>query len=470
MFRQLSRFFSETSLKVSSKVKDLLTQIETQPYSLQLYQKLKEEVPEFSDYIKKLKDLEVPALYKVGEMKNEQLMMLLQHYSVSSQGSSRLYNTVSQHLFKRIHSFNFTDLSRICYFYCSVSGHERLFDVIENIVMKDPVQLDAVSCCRLAMAYGIKGKGSDNLWSMLGGVFIACRDKINTHEGIMFLTGITKKMYKDPALTSHIESWMKEHMQEFSGSLLTQALFCHIKAKLSDEIIQELEQMLNYDEMSAVDCEKLLGVYLVNQRKGPINKLLSTAQDILDESEVTPSEVINFIFTLKGYPNTSSHFTSIENYIQSKQEVLDSEEATALFSALLSTHKLSESCLASFQAIFSTQAFSPSQQLRILTTLLRCSNLHLPYTSPILSQVYSSIVGKSLSTEEYIVAVYSLSRLEYADSTFWDSVLKEARNLKIRDAESYMQLYMSIRHLSSLGVSTEGILDYLSSVYERKSK
>lgn len=470
MFRHLSRFYSETSLKVSNKVKDLLTQIESQPYSLQLYHKLKEEVPEFADYVKKLKDLEVPALYKVGEMKNDQLLMLLQHYSVSSQGSARLYNSVSQHLYKRIHSFSFTDLSRICYFYSSVSDHDQLFEVVENIVLKDPAQLDSGSCSRLAMAYGIKGKGSDNMWRMLGGVFIACRDKMAVHEGIMFLTGITKKMYKDPAITSHIESWVIEHKDEMTGSLLVQALYCLIKNKLSDEIIQTLEKRLSYDEMTAVDCEKLLGVYLVNSRKGPIDKLLSTAQEILDASDLTPGEVINLIFTLKGYSGTSSHYSSIEQYIKSKQEILDREEATALFTSLLSCHKVSDSCLSTFQGLFSTQILSSSQLLHIITCLLRCQNLHLPYTSPILSQLHTSIVGKSLSSEEYIIAVYSLSRLGYGVSDFWEDVLRESRFIKIRDAESYMQLYMSIRNLASLGISTEISLEHLSRTYENSHK
>lgn len=239
-----------------------------------------------------------------------------------------------------------------------------------------------------------------------------------------------------------------------------------IKNKQSDEIIHTLEQRLNYEEMSAVDCEKLLGVYLVNNRKGPTDKLLSTAQEILDDTEVTPVEVINFIFTLRGYPSTLSHYSSIESYIQSKQDVLDPEETTALFTSLLSSHKISESCLSTFQALFTAHSLSNSQLLRILTCLLRSSSLHLPYTSQVMSQLYTSIVGKSLSSEEYIIAVYSLSHLGYGNSEFWEGVLRESRFIKIRDAESYMQLYMSIRNLSALGIPTESSLEHLSREYE----
>ena len=421
--------------------------------------------PELKEHISLLEQMQAPAILKLHELDNSQLIKLVKHYATYQLSSEDLYSAVASQFFKRAHSFTLDELVELVYFMARTGGNERIFSVADNLIVKDPFKITPGLAGKISFAYGLRNEGSETLWKALANVFKVGYQDFSLDEGLLFVTGVQKKQYKDIQLLTVIENWGKNHVEEMDPLQFTQLLYSFLKLNTSSSSLKALEERIPVQDMYSREVEKLLGCYLVHNRKLPNNLLLERALWLISNSQVSPAELSHLIYTLRGYPDTQEHFHEINKLLLETLELCNPQELVSLFVAVVSTGTETSEVLGAFKANF--RDISPQQLLKVVSSLARRGKLFKEATEPILNQALVFVKARNLSTSEFTFLMYCLCKLNYQNKAFWDEALRQAKFFRVENADEYMQLYLTVKDLAQLGVDPTKTLNYLETSYEK---
>ncbi|CAG9333999.1 unnamed protein product [Blepharisma stoltei] len=458
------RFFSEVQ-KAINPMKDLITQIENNINAVELMKKEREMSEVAQERKRALNDLEQTAAFKVHEFDNENLLKILKIYAENDQGTEKLLSAISSQIYRRIHSFSYQELSDIVFYLYNWEYESRVFDVIDNLLIKNPFEITPEMAARISLAYGMKKKGSDTLFKIITNIFLTKKAEINAENGIMIITGLYKKEYKDFALLRAIEEWAVSKAETMNPSQISQLFYCLIKLESPDSVLEKIENSFKIQDFQAKDIEKVLGCYLFKNRALPNGKLLDRCIELISKNQITPSELVQLIYTLSQHNNTADIFTEIEKLIVNSIESFTQEEIVYLFVALIRTGKETPSILSILKPCLDTNIDAKYLSM-IYASILRRGNLYIETLEPLFKWTATCIKGNILDTQSIIAALYTLLHLKYQNLEFWSNILKCIKDIKIRSADEYIQIYKITQRIGKLDLDVGEVLEFLSRRYE----
>lgn len=429
----------------------------------EIIKKHKEEVPKYKEQQMLLKDLELASILRLRDFTNERLISLAKAYSMMEQGSPHLYSTLVSQISKRIHSFSLTELSTLAYFLTDIAEAKPLFEAFHRIIMRSPLEIPQDIIGKISFSFSNVYMNSPDIYRVLVNIFCIDPKEISISNGFLFMIGLYRAKYVDPAVLPFIEQWADFHWNSFNGSELAQIVYIYEKFGLIGRNIKKIQD-LPLEIMTASDIEKVIGCFLEKELEVP-ERFLEQLFVMIKELKITPIEVIYLVYTLSLLPKTEKHFEAMNSLLEKTFHLIPTQEKIVIFIALLRNHKETLKIL----ELFSNEqgsSYKAAEIIYLLPALQFRNNLFLPYTEVFLSALHNQLQGKVLSTQDLILAMYILCKLKYDNMEFWESALSASSLSKLNSAEEYIQLKKTIKELSKIGVDTSNTLAYLESKYE----
>lgn len=458
------RYFSVIEKSIHP-TRDLIRQIEQTSNIINLIKKEKFGNPDYLEHSRILKDLEETAIVRSQDFNNLQLMNCLKYYVTADQGSEKLFSALTYQIYKRIHSFTSEELSNLIYFASNTKLEDRLYDVIDNLLIKDAFKITFEMAGKIAIAYGTNKKGSDTLWRIIASIFITQSEKLDIENGLKIITGVYNKEYKDFDLLRVIEDWGVKNADKMDSAQIAQLFYSLIKLESSDEVLSNVENSFQYEKLESKDSEKLLGCYIHKKRELPNRHLLDCCLKFIKSGQINPSELIQFIHSLSRFNDTDLHFKEIEKLVMKTIDTFSIEEIVYLFVALIKTGKETSNLLSVFRTQFERDIEKEYYPL-LYTSLLRRGNLFKDTVEPILKKTQYAIRGNALDTSTFIIVLYSLLQLKYDNLQFWEKSLRSVRNFDLKSPDEYIQIYKIVQKIGEMGIDNSEALSYLSNRYE----
>jgi hypothetical protein len=457
-------------------LQSLLLRINQASSGLALYHEQQAMSPEASSHIETLKSLEPYVLARVQEFENRQLLTVLQHFSSAGVASEELLAVVQRNVQKRVHSFEMNELANAAYFISRTKTPRPFLAVVEHLVLKDPLKLDAKSAALLAAAFGYAKVGSDELYRALGGVFMVHSKTLDGGEVAMFCVGFSLKSWKDVSFETALCEWTSLHYAETSVKVQTEILSAMIKYRPPPQLLDRLLAELKVQELTADQCEKILAsVAVVHTPVASTPSLIAKCANLLEQayalietSDITTMELVHFIYTLSHYPDTQQHFQALLAATQRHSSIFTAEELISVLCALITTNKATPEVLSSLVDNAEPLLFSPEQLIRVMSAVatVKESATKTPVTygesqdqegSKGSTPQYSAslrvfvdkfsvlVQGRSVSPAEYTWGLMALAHIEYPGP--WSALLEALKWVAVEGPEHYMQLYKAVERV-----------------------
>jgi hypothetical protein len=448
---------------ISSPLSSYLEKINTLNLPAEILKRSREELPEIKDQIRILKDIEQASIFRLREMTNEKLLSLLKVYTFFDQGSPRLFSNLTQELYKRINSFNFEDLSTIVYNFSTSKESTSIFEVVKELIMKDPMAIPSNSIGKLSFAFAVKNKYDSDFYKVLSNIFVVANDSISPDTGVLFLTGIYKVNHVNPLLLLNAQTFIEKHWKQFKGGELAHVVFILHKFGLENFANKKIKE-IEVDKLSAADVDKIIGCYISKSLDPPENILMRLDQHFSNMT-VTALELFELIYSLNFLKNSEKLFKQVFEIIEKVVKIMTNKEKLMIFLAILSNNRETEEFLQMYSQEFSN-SFETDDILMLFPCFVKRGSLFTPYTSNLLETMTSRIRGRELKMQEALIVMYSLLKLQYSDPYFWKTSLDFVKSVKITSAEEYIQVKKTVQQAKTLGIDIDDCLSSLIQKYE----
>ena len=458
----LFRHFSKIPI-IHSPLTSYLIKSSDRNFILEILKKNKEEIPKFKESQNLLKDLEILSIMRMRDFPNDKILSVIKAYTMNEQGTPRFYETLTTQIHKRINSFSMQELATIVFFLTEIPEAARIYDMVYSIIIADPLEIPADIIGKLSFSFSFRKSQNLDLHRALANIFCIANDKVSAENGFLFLTGLYRVNYSDPAVLPHIERWAKSNWEEFQGSEISHMIYIYFKFSMIESAIKKLEE-LDLEGMTASDIEKIIGCFL-ERNMDPPEKLVKFLLGLIQECKVTAVETVNLIYSLSSMSGTQAHFQALTELLEKTFHLISNQEKMLIFIGIISNAKENERILTLLQNEDKVE-YSSKEIVSILPALVRRNNLFLPYTQGLLKTLEAQVQGKVLTTQELVVAMYSLSKLKYENPNFWEATLSAITLAKITSAEEYIQVKKTVKELASLGIDINSCIVYLESKYE----
>lgn len=433
-------------------LQNLLLRINEAANGLALHQEQQAVSEEVAAHFESLKSLEPFVMTRMHEFENRQLLTVLQHFSSTGIGSEELLATIQRNVLKRVHSFKVQELANAAFYFSRSKAPKQFLSVVENILLKDPLQLDEKSAALIAASFGYAKAGSDELYRVLGGIFAAKSKLIEGKYVAMFCVGFSNKPWKDVSFETALDAWTSQHYDGESPKLQTEILVAMMKYNPTSPLLQRLLLQLKFQELTASQCEKLLAGIAVYSPSLESTALLNRAYELIESSDLTTIELVHFINTLNRHDGTQRHFQALTQLVKRHATIFTSEELTSVLVALITTGRGTPEVTRLLGEQAESMLFSAEQLVRVISAMAT-ANVFVPQLEAFVTKFGELVQGHSLSPAEYTWGLMALSYIKYPGP--WNSILDGLKWVAVESPEHYMQLYKaaelvpdSSRHLS----------------------
>lgn len=457
------RYFSKIP-SIISPLSQYVEKISETSMMAEITKHSKKDVPYTRDQINVLRDIEQAAIFHMKTLPNSKILSILKAYTMQEQGSHHLYSNISREIYKRINSFTFDELATIAYFLSSIRESGQLFVVIQDLILKDPLSIPVNSIGKLSFAYAVQEKFSPEFYNILSNIFVAGREDISIDSGLLFLTGVYKSKYTNPAILTSVEYFINKYWDKFLGEELAHVVFILFKLGL-DEASKRKVAEIQLDRLNVGDINKIIGCFIARNLDLPI-ELLAKLEYLIENFYVSASELFDLIYVVNSFKNSEKWFEKIELVLESNLKSMTNKEKILIFLAILNTKKENLKVLEMFSEEF-RNLFEIDDVLVLFPCFVRRNSMFLPYTQKLIDMMADKLRGKDIKTSDALIIMYSLSKVEYNDQNFWNACIEFVRYCKISSADEYIQVKKTVKEIGRLGADVSKCLSELEMKYEK---
>ena len=456
------RYFSKLP-SIVSPLSQYVEKISEVNLMAEISKRARKELPQIKEQISTLKDIEQASIFQMKTLPNDKIILIAKAYTLLEQGSHHLYSNLTREIFKRVNSFSIEELSTIAYFLSSIKESGRLFNVIKNLVLKDPMGIQPSSIGKLSFAFAIQEKYDADLYNILGKIFIAAKDEVNLDSGFLFLTGIYKVKHVNPAILTTVEYFVDKFWDQFTGEETAHVIYVLYKLGLEGFGKMKIDK-INLEKMKVGDIDKIIGCFIARNIDPPVS-LVNKLESLIDDLSVSASEMFELIYSVNSLKNSEKFFVKIEEVLGKTMKVMSNKEKILIFLAILNTKRENLRVLEMFSTEFEG-LFEVDDVLVLFPCFVRRNSVFLPYTQRLIDMVADKFRGKDIKTQDALLVMYSLSKVGYKDEVFWKACIDYVRYCKISSADEYIQVKKTVREIGKLGIDVENCLSELVRKYE----
>mmetsp|Transcript_21092 Transcript_21092/g.38995 ORF Transcript_21092/g.38995 Transcript_21092/m.38995 type:complete len:458 (+) Transcript_21092:361-1734(+) len=421
-----------------SSLQSLLLRIDKAASGLDLYREQQQLSQDAASHLEALRGLEPYVLTRIHELDNKNLLIVLQQFAGSGVASQELVSSVLTHATKRIHSFTVLELANAAFYISRTEDPRTFLEIVQNIVLKDPLQLDEHSAAMLTAAFGNAKTGSDELFRVLGGIFVAKSKVLKGNDAAMFCSGFSSKPWKDISIETAIDSWTQQTYAKEPIKIQVELLGALAKYNPSAHIPQRLLSQLKLQELKPAQCEKLLANIAVHCPTLPSKGLLDRAYALLEAKEYKTYELVKLIYTLHRFKQSSNHFEAINLQVQEYSSAFTAEELICVLCALVTTNRGDSATLQALADSAENLLFSAEQVVRVVTAMATVGSF-IESLSIFATKLSELTQGRAVTPAEYTWGFMALSHISYSGP--WDRLLDGLKWIEVESPEHYMQLY-----------------------------